>query len=148
MRHGLAGVQQQVEKGLAKHRHVAVDVRDAGAIDTQLVAGDIRLGSNNWNDFVVQIGQAHRLQLQIFGPGELQEALNDLVEPPDFIGYDVDMFECGGAIYRSHGGQLTGSAPGRDEARRSATSDEYLTEQLKVNHHRVQRVLHLVGDTG
>ena len=65
-----------------------------------------------------------RAELRFVGPHELQEALDALVEPADFLLDDLDVL------------------------RRRLPRRQLLLQQLEMNGHRIQRVLHLVRDAG
>ena len=85
--------------------------------------------------------ELHRLQLQLFGPRELEEADDHLVEPPDLVGDDVHVLrQIDGGRGPGAGARATGAG--------SRTAAELLLQQLEVDRHRVERVLHLVRDAG
>ena len=93
VRHRLAGVEREVEKRLAQHRRVAVDVRHAVALDDERDAGALRLGLHDRDDLVEQRRQRHRLQFEILGSRELQEPLHHFVEPPDLVRDHLDVLQ-------------------------------------------------------
>jgi hypothetical protein len=92
-RHGLTRVQREIEERLAQHRRIAVDVRDAVTVDCQGHAALLRFRPHDWHHLVHERRHAQRLQLEILGARELQEPLQHLIEPPDLVGDDVDMFQ-------------------------------------------------------
>jgi hypothetical protein len=81
MRHSLTAVDCQVEKRLPEHRRVTVDAgqRHRGVYRHLDVVG-LRLGLDQRLDLLEQRANAHRLELQIFGPREFQKSLNHLVQ--------------------------------------------------------------------
>ena len=93
VRHRLAGVEREIEKRLAQHGRVAVNVRHAQVLHDERDAGALRLGLHDRDDLVEQRRQRHRLQLEILGSRELQEPLHDFVEPPDLVRDHLDVLQ-------------------------------------------------------
>ena len=92
MRHCLTAVDRQVEKRLPEHRGVAVDVGQRHRrVDGHLDVVRLRLGLDQRQDLLEQRANAHRLQLQIFGPREFQKSLHHLVQTTNgaFDHFDV-----------------------------------------------------------
>ena len=117
--HRLTGVEGQIEERLPQHRRVAVDLDRSVALEQPAAtpvrsASGLTIGMTSSNS-----GRQHdRLQLQIFGPRELQEALHHLVEPSDLAGDDIDVLNRLGRIEgrRVHRGDAARRAPPRRPA--------------------------------
>ena len=101
------------------------------------------------------VAHAHRLQPQVLGPRELEEALHHLVEPADLALDDFDVLEraLGGRRQRRLAGASDSPRPpaaatGLRLRRAPAAAADLRPQQLEVDHHRVERILHLVRDAG
>ena len=126
LRHRLTGVEREIEKRLLQQAGVAAHRRQVGrALDPDLdVATCSPRPMMTGMQLVDERRERDRLQLQVLGPRELQEALHDLVEPPHLRGDDRDVLERAGRVGELH------------------------LQQLEVDHRRVERILDLVRDAG
>ena len=95
VRHRLTGVERQIQKRLLEQSRVGADAaanrpgRRAARPRRVLLASALSTGISSSTSGA----NRHRLQLQIFGPRELQEALHDFVEPPDLRRDDRDVLQ-------------------------------------------------------
>ena len=99
-------------------------------------------GADIDDDVADERRELHRLQLQLVGPRELQEAVDDLVEAPDLARDDVRRACVRSSVAPDRQPVPPGTVIG------SRTAAELLLQQLEVNRHRVQRVLHFVRHAG
>ena len=89
--HGLTRVQRKVQKRLAQHRRIGIHFDRSVALERQLNAGSLRLGLDDRHRLREEGRQGDGLQFQVLGSRELQEPLDDLVQPTDFAGDHVDV---------------------------------------------------------
>ena len=95
----------------------------------------------------------HGLKPEVLRSGELQESLDDLIQPADFALDDFDVLERSLDGRRERGrtrGPKAERPTGRSHRfglkRGGNAAANLRSQQLEVNHHRVQRILHLVRD--
>ena len=84
--HRLAGVEREVQQRLAAASpgSALISGSVARALDLHRDVAPLRLRRDRRRRHrEMSDGELHRLQLQLVGPRELQEADDDLVEPPD-----------------------------------------------------------------
>ncbi len=112
------------------------------------------LSLDDGKDLVHQCVNLYRLESQIFGSCEFQEALNDLIQPADFTFDDRDVLQR--TLDRRRQRSRTPGAKPEHSARRgngfrlsgNLRRANLRPQQLEVNHHRVERILYFVGNAG
>ena len=125
---------------------IGVDLRQVRrALDLHRHARALRLRRDRRRDVGDERRELDRLQLQLVGPRELQEAVD---APRRAAGSRCAMMSTclvtsGGARGRDPRRVRPAPATGATQLTR-----ELLLQQLEVNRHRVERVLHLVRDAG
>ena len=125
LRHGLDGVLRQVEEHVSQLRGIARDQQTAvGAAAGNRDARAVRLGLHRIEHARHERRNRHGAELRFVGAHEFQEALDALVKAANLLLDDLDV--------------LRGRLPRR----------QLLLQQLEMNRHRIERVLHLVRDAG
>ena len=108
--------------------------------------------STNGKNLLEKRPNADRLELQIFGPREFQKPLHHLVQTTDGALDHFDVLERAldsriWRVFRRCESEPDAGGHWLRRRRQGATPD-LGAQQLEVNHHRVERVLHLVRDAG
>src|SRR5258705_6694701 len=125
-RHRLTGVLDEVEQGLAEQLLVPLDGEQARrGVEDKPDALTLPLGLHQRHYAVQESRRLDWLQLELVGPHESEEPLDDTVEAPDLAADHLEAL----AYFLIRGIQA-------------------LLDQLDVDHHGVERIFDLVGHAG